>query len=458
MEIRRDLALSLSIAAALGLAAAPVRADQGAAPAAAATAAAPALAPGTVIDTSNWQAVERFLPPEVAKHYREGEFRNRIVAWPEGKFRWEAAFDEATRANRGRFVIDEAGTIIDKQSGKQPDYVYGFPFPDIDPADPKAGTKVMWNAYYGYWYLGNSHNDVRLAWVNPTGIDREAGQEVYFLYYDGQDAEFRIPNPQNLLMQFIATTTEPADLQGTTALAWRYRDADKRDSTWAYVPSLRRTRAVSPTNRSDGFLGSDMSQDDGPFFDGKIEDFTWRLVEVKDQLRFADPLSLEGKSEQRWLSQGGWRTIWPKDMVSVGFEDPSWKGVAWAPVGPQLARRPMYVVEAVPKDKYYLYGKIELYIDKETFQGAFNRKFNWQGELMNTYYILGMIPTSHVRPDGKDDLIWASNMGYQVAENVKMNRATVSGLLAKKPDPANDRRIHYEPSFFDFNALQRFGK
>ena len=31
--------------------------------------------------------------------------------------------------------------------------------------------------------------------------------------------------------------------------------------------------SVSPANRSDGFLGSDMSQDDGPFFDGKPEDF-----------------------------------------------------------------------------------------------------------------------------------------------------------------------------------------
>ncbi|NJR44255.1 hypothetical protein HC761_02160 [bacterium] len=35
------------------------------------------------------------------------------------------------------------------------------------------------------------------------------------------------------------------------------------------MPALRRVRAVSPANRSDGFLGSDMSQDDGPFFDGK---------------------------------------------------------------------------------------------------------------------------------------------------------------------------------------------
>ena len=82
-----------------------------------------------------------------------------------------------------------------------------------------------------------------------------------------------MPNPNNFLMQFIAAATSPADLYGTTALTWRYRDSDKRDSNWVYVPALRRVRAVSPANRSDGFLGSDMSQDDGPFFDGKPEDF-----------------------------------------------------------------------------------------------------------------------------------------------------------------------------------------
>ena len=70
----------------------------------------------------------------------------------------------------------------------------------------------------------------------------------------------------------------PADVNGTAALTWRYRDPDKRDSSWTYVPALRRVRAVSPANRSDGFLGSDMSQDDGTFFEGKPEDFTWKLV------------------------------------------------------------------------------------------------------------------------------------------------------------------------------------
>src|SRR5262249_430371 len=81
--------------------------------------------------------------------------------------------------------------------------------------------------------------------------------------------------------------------------------SDKRDSNWVYVPALRRVRAVSPANRSDGFLGSDMSQDDGPFFDGKPADFTWKLIGQKDMLRIVDPLSLQGKTVSVWLPGGG---------------------------------------------------------------------------------------------------------------------------------------------------------
>jgi hypothetical protein len=63
-----------------------------------------------------------------------------------------------------------------------------------------------------------------------------------------------------------------------------------------------------------------------------------------------------------------------------------------------------------------------------------------------------------VTPDGVKEKLWGSNMGYQAAENIKMNRATVSGQLAPGKDPANDRRVPYDPSFFDFSTLQRFGK
>jgi hypothetical protein len=417
------------------------------------------LQPGITLSQQNWQLAEGLLPPEILDHYKQGEYENRILSWPNGLIHWEKEFEDATRANAGKFALSAQGSIIEAASGKQPPFIYGLPFPDIDPKDPQVAAKILWNAYYGYWYLGSSHNEARLIWADVDRIEREALVDGYFLYYDGQAERNRLPNPNNYFMQFIALTTYPAELQGTVALTWRFREADKRDQNWAYVPALRRARAVSPSNRSDGFLGSDMSQDDGPFFDGKAEDFEWKLIGSADTLRYVDPYSLEGrKSTEVWLPKGGWRTRWPGDIKVFGLQDPTWKGVGWAPIGPQLAVRPMWIIEATPKDKYYLYGKIQLYVDKETYQGAYNRKFSWNGELLNTYYVLGYTSTKYVRPDGGEEWLWGSNMGYQTAENLKMNRATISGQLAPGKDPANDRRVPYDPSFFDFSALQRFGK
>ena len=415
---------------------------------------------GDAITPANAKQVDGLLPPEILKHYEAGEYINtKIVDWPNGIFKFDPEFLASTESNAGKYKIDAEGTVIDVASGQQPPMVVGFPFPTIDAKDPTAGSQVLWNYVYGTYYIeGSIHSTVELNWIKPTGLDRKTSQDVNFLYYDGQPERYRKPNPQNFSMQFLTTAMTPTDLNGTTALTWRYRDATKRDSNWVYVPALRRVRAVSPSNRSDGFLGSDMSQDDGPFFDGKPEDFNWKLVGQRDQYRYVDPLSLAGKSNIIWLPNGGWRAIWPKDIKTFGYEDPNFKGIGWAPIAPALAKRPFWVIEGTPKDKYYLYGRIELYIDSETYEGAWNRKFSWTGELLNTLQVMTFLRHKYTRPDGIVEYLQGSNMGYRVAENVKMNRATTAGTLAPLKEPASDTRIPIDPAFFDMSTLSRFGK
>jgi hypothetical protein len=417
---------------------------------------------GEVLSKDNWQLAEGLLPPEILAFYKSGDWQNTVADWPVGLMKHEKEFDEATKENAGTLDVDELGGIIDKRTGKQPPHILGFPFPNIDPKDPKAGVKVYWNFNYMYYNVGNSKNFVDLNWVGRGGLERSSGQEVYFYYYDGQKPKYQPKqNPMNLLQQFIATSVSPQDLYGTTALGWRFRDAGKRDSAWAYVPALRRIRGLSPANRSDGFLGSDMSQDDGPFFDGKPEDFTWKLAGEAEVLRLADPLSLKGESNEKPLPGGGWRTMYPT-FPFAGFEDPNWKGAPWAPIPQVLTKRKAWIIEATPKDKYYLYGKVQLYIDQETYQGMWNRKYSWKGESLNTSTALGYLNGKRVAPDGSEEWFWASNMGYQAAFNLKMDRATVTGWALKGRDKfetvTNDRRIQYDPAFFDYQTLYRFGK
>src|SRR5207247_1975306 len=108
------------------------------------------------------------------------------------------------------------------------------------------------------------------------------------------------------------------------------------------------------------------------FFDGKPEDFEWKVVDHREGYRFVDPDSIAGNTKRRPLPNGGWRTIAHNNDRTVGYMVKDWKGVPWGPVAAGVAKRKFWVIEGVPKDKYYLYGKVQLWIDDLTWQGAWN--------------------------------------------------------------------------------------
>lgn len=417
---------------------------------------APGLRVGDVLGPDNWQRARGLLPPEILEHYRKGEYRNRIVEYPLGQSHWEPSFLEATARNAKTLDVDERGTIVERTTGRQPPYYYGIPFPEIDPNDPKAGVKVAWNQFLAYWYGGSSYNRTLVTMLTPTGIDREIVADGWFQFWDGQPPKYRHPNPLNLQSRFLGVSLKPADLQGTASLTWRYRDPTKRDSVWAYVPALRRVRAVSPTNRSDGYLGSDISGDDGFFFDGKPEDFQWKLIDKRQALRVVDPESIGKTLPVPAAPGGGWIVLTDRNPPTVGYRKPGWDGLPWAPVDAGLAKRPVWVIEAAPRDKYYLYGRIELWIDAETWDGAWNRKFDWKGQPVHLYQTMARI-NHPAGPPGEREWLPVSTQVWACAENVRMRRATLGGM---RPDPRAPfyRRVPVPDTIFDPLALQRFGK
>ena len=57
----------------------------------------------------------------------------------------------------------------------------------------------------------------------------------------------------------ITRANSPYDMAGTAVLTWRYRDPKAEDNSFAYVPAIRRVRRMTPANRSDAMMGSDMA-------------------------------------------------------------------------------------------------------------------------------------------------------------------------------------------------------
>lgn len=412
------------------------------------------LRPGMILDTSTAALAQGLLPPEIWQHYAAGKYRSRVVDYPTGNPNWEHSFVEETKENKQRLTVDERGSIIDKITGKMPDYLYGLPFPDIDPSDPNASVKVVWNYFLATWYLGNYHMRTRLVMMSAKGVEREVGAEAWALYRDGQPIKYRRENPMNFQVQFLGFAVSPADMQGTAFLYWRYRDPELRDSQWVFVPALRRVRAFAPANRSDGLMGSDISGDDGDFFDGKPQEFRWRLLEKREALRVVDPESLPPNAlTPRPGRNGGWHQVVDRPPY-YGYQIAHWPGLPWALPEGGVALRPMYLVEAVPRDRYYLYGRPVLWIDAETFVGAYHQKFDWKGEHILTYTVLGSV--LHRTPDGKETVPMATQL-WSVAENFKLRRASLAGARYDPRSPY-DRRAEVDPTIFDPGSLVRLGK
>ena len=410
------------------------------------------LAPGTTLDVASAEAASDLLPPETIARYQAGEYRNEIAAWPARPI-WSDAFAKASAANATRLDVDERGTIIDAASGAPATGIYGLPF-RIDPDDPKAGVKVVWNAYYALWRVASTEDVLALDWVGKRGLERQAIMEARTLYYEGAPPALApAKNPLALAAQQIAIVTAPADINGTTSISWRYQAADQPDQSWTYVPALRRVRQISPANRSDGFLGSDLSQDDGAFFDGKPQDFAWRLVGERDALVLADPASLAGTVTRTVLADGGLADEWPADQQVIGYQDPDWTGAPWAPRAPVLVRRKVWIVEARPRDPYYLFNRIEIAVDQETFSGARSRKFDAQGALLRSLQFLSYA-SQPFDAGGETGLLPASSMGYIGAVNVKAERATIAGTVPPGVS-VHRRRLRLRPDQFTIDRLGR---
>jgi hypothetical protein len=386
----------------------------------------------------------------------------------------------ASELNRGRFDINEEGTVVDKATGTRPAIITGQPFPDIDPNDPKAGAKAIWNWFYTLYWEGSFHTNTLINWISRDGLLRRISTDVHYKYYDGQPPFFqqRIgENPLNILSRTVGLVKEPADVNGIVNLNWRYRDGDKQDQAWTYVPALRRVRPINPANRSDGLLGSDISLDDGPYFDGKPEDFTYKLVGEGTVLAHYDRPALENGSPIKKIEPGtpvsdsidssevGWRLQSPEyqlipsecsSTLKAEGKCVDWKKgeglVAWAPIQWALVPRPVWIVEAVPKNPYYLYGKQVMYLDKETGRGYWKNKYDWKGNALVNY----ALPQFHVtKVDGEPGYVrtgGGGNAGYAV--NYKLDRATVTGM----PVRPTEYYIDIPDEIFETDRIVRGGK
>ena len=371
------------------------------------------LKPGDSLGKNNWQAAKGLLPDSILRRFADGGYQVKIAALP-GTVRWGSKFVAASEANAGKYSVNAADSLTDNATQAYPTFLYGYPFPQIDPKDSQAATKVMYNFTYTLMQPDDADRFSNLHWSTPTALEKYVDFQGQVRFY-GSRFSGPTPNPDAVLRKLIIAGVAPYTVVGVVTLEWTYLDPKQWNSIWAFIPALKRVRRLTAANASDGLFGSDLSHDDPYLFSGKVQYFTWKLVGMQDALvpyTFPNPKLLRPTGRGYLLEN-------PKDLLLMGWATPGWNGHAWWPANYSFVSRPVWVVEATAKDQQYSYTRQILWIDRELYTGYYKETYDKEGQLWRV--ILNSVSVG--RTEQGDFSVAQPDLTLSVDE--KRNHATV---------------------------------
>ncbi|MDX2166358.1 MAG: DUF1329 domain-containing protein [Deltaproteobacteria bacterium] len=339
------------------------------------------------VNAANLDTYRALLPESVAARVATRQYTLRVAPVDAARFRanYSDRFWQATRANQGRFGIDAATSgLTDVATGAIPTQFFGLPFPDIDPQDPQAGTKIVHNYRARRMQMDGELHRFDLSDVLENG---EVLRTVKILlsqrYYVGTSAPPPAALPDNTESRQLAAALAPQDLEGVGVLTWRFNDWTTWDKVWAFLPTIRRVRQVRSSTRGDRIPGFEVQGDDADCYDNKTTYFTWRLLGAGEVI---GPVGSDTPYPRELRDEPPSRRTMALPYNNAVFETPGAKGAGWFTLGNVYVRRPVWMVEGTPKDPYYEAGRVVLYVDRDLYHGYYKLSYNKAGELYRTNF------------------------------------------------------------------------
>lgn len=353
------------------LTASPAHAEEG----------APALPqPGEVIDHSNLERYEHLLPEHAIRWIRDGawfgeEGRVSITVGETRPAPLPPSYLAASARHAGEAHLGEDGVLEG--------WTAGLPFPE--PGEPELAAKILWNQTYRWRGDETVIDTYRTVQTDRWGNRRETRGVFELLTVagrtDGGGPTELAGNGRQIRTASKLIFTYPSEARWQTTLSYRYRDPTRDDDVWIFLPSTRRVLRVQGGRRCSPVRGSDFTPDDFFGFDGRVWEHRWRVVR--------EGLALALVHQATIPPELGARGAWPS-------------GEAWE-------LRPVWVVEGVPKDTGYCYGRRRLWIDKENYQVLHADVWDPGGE-----YWKGFLSTYGYGPveGGESGPIWGGTGAY----------------------------------------------
>src|SRR5579863_3957273 len=219
--------------------------------AAAVLAAAPALAqvkPGDHISAANASQIRELVSPGTYYSVSKGMELNVVASQ---RIDWPPPYQTATEkySSQVRLAPDHRDLL---------GYVAGQPFAIVDPNDPDAGVKIMWNQYLRP--LATDDADLRyfecqVAYIKP-GSHQDLLQQTELghlgLYSEigrtevepmPADPDFKVTDVW--IRSAAYPVLAPAEDRGSGGIRYRYWNSNHADDAWAFLAGSRRIRRVN---------------------------------------------------------------------------------------------------------------------------------------------------------------------------------------------------------------------
>lgn len=370
------------------------------------------LKEGQVIDHTNVEKYRELVSPGrewVVKYgWRMRVTEARPIEMPR-------RYKEATERYSGQVELGPGGLSLKN-------YVAGQPFPHIDPNDPDAALKIIWNFYHNFRItddFSESLFDGDTGTVSEfTGINFERHyivDSLRRLHYIGRlyvDPKPNLPNPDGVYWkESLHPLIEPFDLKGVGVTTYRYLAPERHDDTWLYLPQLRRVRRMSTAQRSDALFGQDTDIDSFYGYNGHIAWSEWKLLGSQTILGVMHAKNVPVK----WHEPEDW-----------AFDD------IWEP-------RPVWVLEARSKLPQYAYGKRIIYVDKQGWVVPYSDIYDRQGQLWKMWTNM----YSFKRQEAPGAIVYEDEMPFNHAITVVDMQIAHASRAALPSQKATNLECHF---------------
>jgi len=225
----------------------------------------PSFTPGQHLTGKDQEALKPFIPQSVWEYYFFDGLDMEIAAtgqYPPPKD-WGRGLPPGAR-------IDENGVLVGFNGN-------AVPFPDIQPEDPQAALKVIWNML---WRPGTQNFVMPMvAWSRSKGglLDRQFEFTSVSQEYARGD-HCLVPGYEEVRGKSLMEFRSPRDLTGAKNLSVNYVDHYKEDNGWMYLPSQRKPRRTLASERTSEVMGMDFTREDQMGFGGKVHEQTWTYL------------------------------------------------------------------------------------------------------------------------------------------------------------------------------------